>query len=117
MFISLHFATFLLLIYHYVLPTALLMIVYPIKVIATLAYSITFAFVAITACSLCVLFMKAVLKVKKHRICAGVSIIIFCIATIIFILLLVTMFELVYALVSIINLHLSQLLLYTLSSH
>jgi hypothetical protein len=100
MFISLHFATFLLLIYHYILPTSLLMLVYPIKVIATLAYSITFVFAAITACALCVLFVKTVLKAKKHRICAGVGIIIFCTTTIIFILMLVTMFELVYALVS-----------------
>ena len=54
MCITLHAATHLFIayfIYHYALPTFLLLLVHPMKVIATFAYLIAIIFVAIFACS------------------------------------------------------------------
>ena len=63
MFITLLIATYLLIIFHFTLPTFLLLLVHPVKVITTFAYLITSTFAAIIVCSGYVLAYRHLLYV------------------------------------------------------
>lgn len=96
MFVSLHFAIFLYLIYHYVLPTSLLLLVYP-----SLPHWLTFVFAAITACSLYIRVIKFLKTTRRYKICSKLCIfILYTLSGLFFILLLITIFQFVYAFVS-----------------
>ena len=70
-----HSLLYLMFIYHYALPTFLLMLVYPIKVIAIVAYLTTFVYVAIIVLALSLLVVKQVMKkIKQTRTCIRVYI-------------------------------------------
>ena len=66
-FVTLHIATFFMLIYHYSLPTFLLLLVYPTKVIIIVAYYITFVFVAIISFSISLMMWRPLCVVLKHK--------------------------------------------------
>ena len=71
-----HSLLFLLLIYHYALPTFLLMFVYPTKVNAIVAFLIAFVYISITVSSIAILmFIKMMkwLNNKKIRTCMKLS--------------------------------------------
>ena len=67
MFVTLHIATFFMLIYHYSLPTFLLLLVYPTKVIIIVTYYITFVFVAIISFSISLMMWRPLCVVLKHK--------------------------------------------------
>lgn len=83
-FVILHFITFLLPIYHLALPTFLLLVVYPMKVIAIFSYLITAIFVAIIICCTYVTVIKQVyINLLKRKTAT------FCNKTVLFISLLI----------------------------
>ena len=63
----LHIATYLLLVYHFALPTFLLFLVHPMKVITTFAYLITAIFVAIIVCSAYAMIYKNLITYLKFK--------------------------------------------------
>ena len=70
-----HSLLYIIFIYHYALPTFLLMLVYPIKVIAIVAYLTTYVYVAIITWAIFLLICKQVMKkIKQTRTCIRVNI-------------------------------------------
>ena len=67
MFVTLHFAIFFMLIYHYSLSTFLLLLVYPTKVIIIVTYLITFVFTAIILCSVSLMMSRPMYVALKHK--------------------------------------------------
>ena len=72
--IGLKYATFhvnvlfyLMIIYHYALPTFLLMLVYPTKVVAIVAYLTAFVYISITVSSIAILIFKEAVKWLKRK--------------------------------------------------
>lgn len=103
-FVTLHIVTYAIIIYHYALPTFLLMFVYPTMTITVFAYFTTFTFVSIIFCSICLSIIKKLYALEKHkRIAVRMSsiivyIIVFLMYGVFIILPLLLLLQLVYAL-------------------
>ena len=75
-FIAMHTATYVILIYHHALPIFLLMLIYPSMTVTIFAYLITFTFVSIIFFSICLLVLRKLfilVKPKKMRLCTVIS--------------------------------------------
>ena len=102
MLIASHILFYLLLIYHYALPTFLLMLVYPTKVIAIVAYLIAFVYVSIIAWSISVQIFKNAMKTLKNkrtciRVCACIYLLYIPIYALFICFFLIVLFLVVYA--------------------
>ena len=103
MCVTLHILFYLLLIYHYTLPTFLLMLVYPMKVIIIVAYLIAFVYIPIIVFPISLLIFKHVVKTLKYkriciRVCAHIYLLYIPLYVFIICLFLIVLFLVVYVL-------------------